>query len=109
MQFVLPANGGGVLSAIRQYMETMEQSAAELMQQANLTPYQTSQLCVFLVNVRGLHQALILTLREHCNCSFVARRSGYKRVTACNHFLRWFGIFLTFQTVDHLIGNALDS
>lgn len=51
MRLVLPANGIGILTAIEQYIETMEQSAAELVQQANLTPHQTSQLCTFLLNV----------------------------------------------------------
>ncbi|KAK9856110.1 hypothetical protein WJX84_004825 [Apatococcus fuscideae] len=50
MKLVLPANGVGVLTAVEQYIETMEQTADELIQQANLTPHQTSQLCTFLVN-----------------------------------------------------------
>lgn len=51
MRLVLPANGLGLLTAIEQCIETMGQSAAELIQQANLTPHQTSQLCTFLMNV----------------------------------------------------------
>ncbi len=57
MKFVLPADGYGILTAFKQYMDTMCQSAAELVEQANLTPYQTNQLCAFLVNVRPYYSS----------------------------------------------------
>ena len=56
MQFVLPDNGSGVLMAVQQYMDALDQTAAELLQQATLTPFQTYQLCSFLLNVSQPHQ-----------------------------------------------------